>query len=294
MNPPHHPPTEAASKRDLVNRGLSPERIAAEFMRLHGSVYVPRTSVPDARARIAAAVASAPDGCVVGGVAASILHGCTWFDGDFEIELFREPTACNRPGRSRRIIRTDLREDEITTVDGMRVTTPERTAYDLGRRRPDFRALGQLEDLARATSFSIPKLTQMAEMRKGRRGVRQLRALIPFINGKGESPLEAWLKLFMVQSGLPLPVVQWEVFDEFGDFVARVDLAYVEAKIAVEYDGEEFHSTPEQIARDEKRDARLRKLGWTVIHVRKDELRTNPDKVMNKIRTALRERGALY
>lgn len=50
----------------------------------------------------------------------------------------------------------------------------------------------------------------------------------------------------------------------------RLDFAYPHAKVAVEYDGEEFHSTPEARARDCARRQWLREHGWTVIVLTKD------------------------
>ena len=71
----------------------------------------------------------------------------------------------------------------------------------------------------------------------------------------------------------------------------RLDLAYEELKIAIEYDGEEFHSTPEQRAHDEERRAALREEGWGVVVVRKDDF--TPGRVeewTGQVREARRER----
>jgi very-short-patch-repair endonuclease len=52
----------------------------------------------------------------------------------------------------------------------------------------------------------------------------------------------------------------------------RLDFAYVEIKLAVEYDGEAFHSSPEQQERDRARRDYLRGHGWTFVVLRKEHV----------------------
>jgi len=86
-----------------------------------------------------------------------------------------------------------------------------------------------------------------------------------------ESPKESEARLVIVQAGLPEPVVQWEVFDE-SRFVARVDLAYPELKIAIEYDGDGHRTDKEQWRKDIRRQRELERLGWIVIHLTESDL----------------------
>jgi very-short-patch-repair endonuclease len=52
----------------------------------------------------------------------------------------------------------------------------------------------------------------------------------------------------------------------------KVENAYERLRIAVEYDGEEFHSLDEDREHDEKRRDALRRAGWIIIVVRRDGL----------------------
>jgi len=79
-------------------------------------------------------------------------------------------------------------------------------------------------------------------------------------------------------------VAQYEVVDR-GRFVARVDFAWPELKVAVEYDGE-WHAEPSQFSKDRRRLNRLREAGWTVVFVTAADLR-DPFRLLAMIRTAL-------
>jgi very-short-patch-repair endonuclease len=87
---------------------------------------------------------------------------------------------------------------------------------------------------------------------------------------------ESWVRLDIVEAGLPAPKLQhWVVIDGVPTY--RLDLAYPKHRVAVEYDGEEFHRrTDEQRENDRKRRRRLRELGWTVIVIDKDGI-SGPD-----------------
>ncbi|WP_425787979.1 endonuclease domain-containing protein [Gordonia sp. DT218] len=282
-------------KQALERSDMTGEVFDAAFTRLHGNLYVERTAILPPRERIAVTARCAPDDVVVGGIAAKIMHGGLWHDGDFTIELLRGPDAGNRPGRGRTVARrTGLTPDDVVEIDGIAVTSVVRTAFDLGRVGPPWRALGHLDDLARATGFGLDEVRRHAERFAGHRGVRQLRELIPLVDGDAESPPESWVRLLMHRSELPTPELQIEVADDDGQIFARIDLGYVGPMIAIEFDGADFHTSPAQRARDGARDARLRELGWIIIRIDADRLRTDPWGVVMEIERALRSRGGYF
>ncbi len=96
-----------------------------------------------------------------------------------------------------------------------------------------------------------------------RRGVVRLRRLIPLATPLSESPGESWTRMAIVQAGLPMPDPQYWVWHR-GRQRYRLDLAYVLAKVAIEYDGRKYHRK-KQRAKDAKRRTWLRKHGGTVI-----------------------------
>ncbi|WP_125130347.1 DUF559 domain-containing protein [Microbacterium sp. 10M-3C3] len=112
-----------------------------------------------------------------------------------------------------------------------------------------------------------------AAVRAGRRvGVHALRAALPRIRTGASSRPETWVRLLLVDTGLPEPVAAHEVFDGDGRFVARLDLAYPRRRVAVEYEGEQHLTDPAQWARDIRRYEALAALGWTVIRLTREDL----------------------
>ena len=93
-------------------------------------------------------------------------------------------------------------------------------------------------------------------------------------------------------AGLPPPEVQFTIFDDNGRFVARVDLAWRELRIAVEYDGLWHVGSASQMHADRRRLNALVGLGWIVLHVTSARLRDDFDAVVAEIRTAIRQRSA--
>jgi very-short-patch-repair endonuclease len=69
--------------------------------------------------------------------------------------------------------------------------------------------------------------------------------------------------------------VQFRVIDEYGYTLARLDLAYPEAKLAIEYDGA-VHFERRRAIRDRQRDAELAGYGWLTLRLTPDDLFTMP------------------
>lgn len=262
------------------------------FRHLRGSNFVDRSTLLTARQRILAVAASAQGEPVVAGMAASILLGSAWYDDDFSIELVRRTTESGRPAKGTITHRFDIDPADWCLVDGVRVTTPLRTAFDIGRMQPAWRALGYLDALAGATELDTRALARYADAQRRRRHVRQIRELAPLVDARAESPPESWVRLLMFRSELPTPDLQIAVPNPSGKRFARIDLGYEALKIGVEYDGEDFHSSPEQSARDERRDATLREQGWIMIRVDRRRLREEPFGIIVEIMKAMRSRGA--
>lgn len=181
----------------------------------------------------------------------------------------------------------DLRPDDWCEVGGVRVTTPIRTAMDLGCKLSRHQALAAMDALMRSYGFTVDDMMRMLPRYFRRRGVRRLRTIIALGDPRAESRAESWVRLEIVDHGLPVPVLQhWVHIDGVPTY--RLDLAYPHARVAIEYDGEAFHTGPEQRERDRRRREVLRELGWTVIVVTKADLA--PERVevwIRQVRVAL-------
>ena len=108
---------------------------------------------------------------VIAGLTASALHGAKWVDADAPVELVW-PNA--RPARGMRTYDYRLRTEEFAELDGMRVTTPARTGFDIGRRRPLDTAIANLDALGNATGLAASDVFHVARKHRGSRGLRQL------------------------------------------------------------------------------------------------------------------------
>jgi hypothetical protein len=224
----------------------------------------------------------------IAGLSAAALHGSEWIDAKLPAELIRSE-ACDVDGIV--IHRAQLRDDEISVVQGMPVTTPARTAFDLGRRDRFETAIIRVDALANATGLKPEDVERLAESRRGARGIVQLRRVVELMDGGAESPQETRTRLLLIAAGFPNPQTQIVVVDEFGEFVGRIDMGWAEWKVGVEYDGPQHWTDPEQHARDIDRLAKLAAQGWVIIRLSRDHLRYRPHDFLARVRDAARAAG---
>lgn len=275
--PPDHPFTTADLRRLGITRHrlrrLLEEGVVRQILR---GVFVPGTwpDSPVTRARAAAAVL--PEHCVLADRSAAALHGVDVLDFaelDVVADLEVVSVDASNPTRRGGVLggKRDLRPDEIMTIGGVRVTTPIRTACDIACLRGRWRAIATLDAFRTHHELTLTQLTDMLPRFVGRRGVTQLRELIPLSRPDVDSQPESWIRIELVDEGYVMPESQvWVWVEGWGR--VRVENGYVHLRIAVEYDGEEFHSEDADREHDEARRAALRSAGWIIIVVRRDGL----------------------
>lgn len=103
-----------------------------------------------------------------------------------------------------------------------------------------------------------------------------------------ESHLEVKLSRLIRQSGLPEPVKQFEV-REGGKFIARLDFAYPERRLAIEVDGFGWHSSTRQLQRDRQRQNALVIRKWKIARFASDDIKHHPYRVIEEIRALLNQ-----
>jgi hypothetical protein len=160
----------------------------------------------------------------------------------------------------------------LTVIDGRPVTAAAWTAVEVARslRRP--RAFATLDAALRSRTCDRAELWRAALQQAGRRGIVAVRDLIPLADPRAESPMESELRLIVLDAGLPTPALQYEVVDGNGE-LRRLDLAWPERRIAVEYDGEPWHSGVEAMRRDRRRHVALQDIDWVAIPALFDDVR---------------------
>ena len=269
----HRLPDRPFLARELADIGLTPSRVRrmtddGEISQVFRGVYLPAALPDDFATRLAAVRLSLGSGQIACDRTAAWLHG---------IDLYRygeyvgvpQLEFCVRRGRTRTRVpmihgmTRDLADSDIEERSGVVATSPLRTALDLGAVLYRKDALAALDQYRRMHGVTVEQLVAGIERYKGRRGVRQLRDLVPLSDPRAESIRETWMRFAIHDAGLPAPEPQYWWRETF-----RLDLAYARQRVAVEYDGEEFHLTPEQERYDARRRALLRDDGWTLIVVR--------------------------
>lgn len=224
------------------------------------------------------------------GLSAAALHGSLWIDA-------RQPAELNQASRTRPtgiLIRSDkLPDDEICQVRGINVTTPARTAFDLGRRKGQTVAVVRVDALLQATELKIPAVQSLADRHPGVRGLRQLEQVLDLADYGGESPQETRLRLLFTENGMRPSHTQIEVFD--GRYlVGRIDMGWPEWKVGVQYDGIQHWQDPRRRTRDIDQDVEYRDLGWRMVRVGADLLRSRQSTIIARTRDALRAAGGPY
>jgi len=234
------------------------------YTKLYRGVYIPKEREASLRDRaIGAWLASRRRGAVAG-VAASALHGAPWVDPTVPIELVGVKCA-PQDGLIARAER--VADDEITRRSGLPVTTRVRTAFDLGRHLDRPEALARLDALMWNQKFSPDAVLALAERYPRARNVRQLRELLPLVDGGAESPRESTTRLWLQDAGFPRPETQIPVLARSTQPVAYLDMGWRDFMVAVEYDGDHHRKDRKQYVKDIARLRMLAALGWTVIRV---------------------------
>src|SRR6478736_3619698 len=173
-----------------------------------------------------------------------------------------------------KVHRMKLYDDEVTLLDGIPITTPERTWLDLAEILTVDELVVAGDSCVRAPLLefegrdvplcSLQDLQRMIDRHKGKRGLRKAKEAITLIRVGSDSPQESLLRLAIVRSGLPEPELNVPIITDDGTRHHEPDLSYRKYRIGIEYEGE-HHGDDSQIARDIARSERYAALGWTEV-----------------------------
>jgi hypothetical protein len=217
----------------------------------------------------------------IAGAAAAALHGAQWIPDSVPVELIHSGT---RPPRGVFTRRDTLVDGETQLIEGRPVTTPERTAFDIGRRGAVHSAVARLDSLARATGFKVEDVLRVAENHPRSPGVRRLETALELIDPGSQSPRESYLRLLFIDAGLPRPQTQIPVLGADDIPVAYLDMGWADRMVAVEYDGDQHRTDRRQYVKDIRRLEMLDEMGWTVVRIVAED---SPAAVLRRIRAAL-------
>ncbi|MEO7837528.1 MAG: type IV toxin-antitoxin system AbiEi family antitoxin domain-containing protein [Acidimicrobiales bacterium] len=256
-----------------IDAGLSPAGVqwrarVGRWNRVAPGVFALAGTAVTWRQRTMAAVLAAGPGAVASHTTAAALYGLSRcpFKG-VEITV---PT-----GRSRRsslgLVHGSVHLDrlDVARIDSVPVTRPARTLVDLAGAVEKAVLEEALDDALIRRLTTLDRLRQRAQAlgASGRNGTRLLREeLAAWAEGDlVEEVAEMRMIRRLVANGQPKPVLQHEVSDGNGRFVARLDAAYPEERVGLEMNGFRWHGTPRAFARDPARLRRLAAMGWLIL-----------------------------
>jgi hypothetical protein len=269
----------------IANKALTKAQLATRCRRLFPDVYLARDVGVDATVRAKAGWLWSGRRGVVAGFAAAALHGSKWADDTRVVELihdnWRSPAGIQTHGDR-------IEDDEIGLIAGIPVTSPARTALDVGRWYPTMTAVAGIDSLARAVDIKAADVELLAHRYSGRKGIERARRAMELFDAGAQSPKESWLRVVLIQAGLPRPQTQIPVLDEFGSAVAYLDMGWEDVKVAVEYDGEQHRTDRRQYIWDVQRLEMLERLGWIVVRAVAGD---RPAEVVGRVRASLARRN---
>ncbi|MFZ1177869.1 MAG: hypothetical protein WAO15_16670, partial [Mycobacterium sp.] len=189
----------------LASGTLSRHQLRTRYRAVFPNVYLANDVQLSLQLRIFAAWLWSRRTATIVGAAAAALHGAKWIPDDVPIEL-RHINA--RPPHGVLTRRDALIDGETQTIDGRAVTTPERTAFDIGRRGAVHSAVVRLDALARATGFKVDDALGIAKCHPRSPGRRRLETALELVDPGAQSPRESYLRLLLIDAGLPRPQTQ--------------------------------------------------------------------------------------
>lgn len=200
------------------------------------------------------------------------------------------------------------REPRVRGIRGHRLQTRERAVSFTSEGWPvehpvrawrQCATLWSIDDLVAAADFLLTDAHPRVEVEDLRAEIERMgdtagralaRALAQSRRGP-RSPAETRLRLVLARNGLPAPEISWVLRDARGAFVAELDLAYPDWRIAAEYDGRVHAEDVRQFARDADRWDAIRACGWQHVRILAHHMRENGRPAVRKVREALRRAG---
>lgn len=287
---PQHLRSDAFSVREARLAGVPPSRLRRSD--LVGPTHGVRTVLPaahdDTAGRCRELLPAIPAAAIFSHVTAARLHG---LPVPFRHEVGPLHLAVPRPMRAPR--RRGLIAHQLDVVDqhwlgGLPVPDPVEAWVQLG-------ALLAIDDLVvagdalvrrKGTLADVADLAAAVEAAAGRPGIRRLRLALGQIRPRTDSPMETVLRLAIAKAGLPEPRVNHVIHAAARSYHA--DLAYPEARLVIEYDGDHHRTDAAQFRSDMDRVWEIEDAGWRVLRLNHSHLAADGSHAVDRIRAALR------
>jgi len=164
------------------------------WRRLLPDVYIEADAMLDHRSWCAAVTLTLPGGSAIDRCSAAYLHGVDLLPTDAPVTVTMPQPSHSWPRSRVSVTRTTLGPDDIATVDGMPVTTPVRTAFDLARQHRIGPAVAALDALCRQHLVTVAEVAGYARSWRRLRGAGLLIKRLALVDPRAESPMESRLR----------------------------------------------------------------------------------------------------
>jgi hypothetical protein len=278
---------------ELLDIGVTPGELTGPgWTSPFRGVYRPPdpTRDPSPLQRILDVAELLPVGAALGGWAAAHLLGATELDGrgwsgqqTQPVPVVLPPPVLIRARTGLTRWRSVLEDDDVVLVDGIPVTSPVRTCFDLVRRSQLRDGVIVLDVLGRQLRLSPATVSGYAQRHRKWRGLPRVAPAVELADVRARSTGETRLRLtWILDAKLPRPEVNPRVLDLEGQLVAEADLLDPEAGVVVEHDGSQHRDLPNHVL-DNAREEWVEDTGLIVVRTCSPDLWAE-----NRRRTALR------
>ncbi|HYH29275.1 MAG TPA: DUF559 domain-containing protein [Pseudonocardia sp.] len=227
---------------------------------------------------------------VLAGHSAALLHGASCEPENAPAEVILLGGYRRRAVPMLAVHLDAISSGESTVEDGLRLTTPERTAADLARWAPSLTEAVVAVD-ALSWKRGIDPAAILDHVPPGARGAARLPRVVALAIRQSQSPMETRIRLAIVLAGLPPPVAQHPVVLAGREYL--LDLAYPDLQLAIEYNGAD-HLRPDRALRDLEREQLLVAAGWRIIRFGAVTALHHPRTIAARVRHELRARVVGY
>lgn len=245
----------------------------------------------DVRTRAAAALLLAGDDAAVCGTTAATLHGCRAIESA-EVHVVVRPEHVIKKRAGLVVHHVGFYAGDVVELDDLRVLALDRVTSDLLCSARSSDALALADEVLRAAGPAHESMRKLiaAKIRRRQdpRGTVRGARLLDLASPRSASAPESWLRWALLDTGFPVPEVNWPVEGIDGAILYYADLAWPSLRIAVEYDGYAAHVGREEA--DRAREEDLRRRGWIVVRAALADLR-NPTRFHRELRAAFARRG---
>jgi hypothetical protein len=268
--------------------------------RLRRGAFAPTAQLnsmsPDDRHRlhIRAHAAATRSELVVSHQSAALLHSIPLWSPDLQrVHFTVDRPGGGRKSASRHLHPAFLSSKDVVSIQGIAVTSPERTVADLCKTL-SFEAAVCAADAALNRRLLTVIGVAEALGRSGKKSAVKARRVLDFCSDLSDSVGESRSRVRMHYAGLPRPAMQVNLYSESGLFIARVDFLFTDLGVIGEFDGRVKYSKylrPGQSASDavvaeKKREDALRSHGWIVVRWTWADLE-HPERLVEKLKRAI-------